>query len=497
MIVSVCLSLFLTLPLILSRVEGEDKISVKDAKCAFFGEQDSLLIGGKDAVWISSDNDRNWEHYGRTNGIKGEVRALAASSGAFFAASSSGIYCSNDGGRDWRRVFRLQEAFSVLCVPGRILAGSGRGLAVSRDNGGHWVKIKGELSSMPVYGLAAGTSGTVYLAAGNGIYRSRDGGDSWERILVCGAGPEGDQEDNADLEGETVSGESRRPLIAAAESGELYVYCRGRAYSSVNGGSEWKELSSQGLAQYPLRGLTVGANGAVYATDGSGVFNYSFISGIWVELPAVSGIRRINNIAVSPRGAVYLLCDNGIIRVDNLPPPASESDRSLSPEDAEPGIREVQNAAVALSDAGQEKIFLWRKRAAARGWLPKVSLSTQRNGTDLWHWEGGSTTRQEDDCLRKGKYTQEWSITLNWELGDLIWSADQTSIDVRSKLTAELRQDIIEQVSKAYFERLRVRHELENLRLEDRGRRFDKEIRLRELTAYLDAMSGGLYSRKR
>jgi photosystem II stability/assembly factor-like uncharacterized protein len=358
-------------------------------------------------------------------------------------------------------VFRLQEAFSVLCVPGRVLAGSGRGLAVSRDNGGHWAKVKGELSSVPVYGLVAGTSGTVvYLAAENGIYKSQDSGDSWERILVCGSGPEDEQGDNADREEEPVSVESRRPLIAAAERGELYVYCRGRAYSSVNGGSEWKELSSQGLSRYTLRGISAGANGAVYATDGSGVFSYSFISGIWVELPAAAGIRRINNVALSPRGAVYLLCDNGIIRLDNLPPPASEPCRSLSPEDMEPGIREVQNAAVALSDAGQEKIFYWRKRAAARGWLPKVSFSTQRNGTDLWHWEGGSTTRQEDDCLRKGKYTQEWSVSLSWELGDLIWSADQTSIDVRSKLTAELRQDIIEQVSKAYFERLRVRTRL-------------------------------------
>ncbi|MFZ2385001.1 MAG: hypothetical protein WBE75_02200 [Candidatus Omnitrophota bacterium] len=498
MTVVVCSSLFLTLPLIMFRAEGEDNISVKEARCVFFKGEDTLIVGGKDAVWVSVNNSGNWDCYGRTNGIKGEVRALAASADALFAASSEGVYCSRDNGKNWRRVCRARGAVSVLCVPKRIFAATERGLTVSEDEGRHWVKVRGELSSMSVSGLAAAASGVIYLAAEDGIYKSTDTGDTWERILACGFRSEEKPQDDTATQEEYPSGEGKPAFIAAAPGVKLYAYCRGRVYFSADGGDDWQELSSQGLAQYPLRALSAGAGGAVYATDGNGVFRYSFSSGIWVELPVEAGSRRINNIAVSPRGAVYLLCDNGVLGVEDLPPSATSGNSSLSLEPREePGIQEVQKTAVALADAGQEKITRWRKQAAARGWLPKVSLSTQRNGTDLWHWEGGSTTRLEDDCLRKGKYTQEWSVTVNWELGDLIWSTDQTSIDVRSKLTAELRQDIIEQITKAYFERLRLRHDLENMRLEDRGRRFDKEIRLRELTAYLDAMSGGLYSRKR
>jgi hypothetical protein len=50
------------------------------------------------------------------------------------------------------------------------------------------------------------------------------------------------------------------------------------------------------------------------------------------------------------------------------------------------------------------------------------------------HWETGSTTKNDDDVLRKGRDSLDWNVSLSWDLGELIWNGDQTSIDVRSKL---------------------------------------------------------------
>jgi hypothetical protein len=58
----------------------------------------------------------------------------------------------------------------------------------------------------------------------------------------------------------------------------------------------------------------------------------------------------------------------------------------------------------------------------------------------------------------------------------------------------ELRNDILDQVNKLYFERLRVKSELDNLAIEDRSKRFDKELKVEELTASLDALTAGYYS---
>ena len=58
----------------------------------------------------------------------------------------------------------------------------------------------------------------------------------------------------------------------------------------------------------------------------------------------------------------------------------------------------------------------------------------------------------------------------------------------------ELRDDILDQVNKLYFERLRVRMELDTLNVEDRKKRFEKELKLQELAASLDALTSGYYS---
>jgi ABC-type phosphate transport system auxiliary subunit len=58
----------------------------------------------------------------------------------------------------------------------------------------------------------------------------------------------------------------------------------------------------------------------------------------------------------------------------------------------------------------------------------------------------------------------------------------------------ELRDDILDQVNKLYFERLRVKSELDALGLEEKRKRLDKQLKLQELTASLDALTCGYYS---
>jgi hypothetical protein len=60
----------------------------------------------------------------------------------------------------------------------------------------------------------------------------------------------------------------------------------------------------------------------------------------------------------------------------------------------------------------------------------------------------------------------------------------------------QLRDDILDEVTKLYFERLRVKAELDNLAIEDRKKRFEKELRIAELTANLDALTGGYFSQQ-
>ena len=60
----------------------------------------------------------------------------------------------------------------------------------------------------------------------------------------------------------------------------------------------------------------------------------------------------------------------------------------------------------------------------------------------------------------------------------------------------ELRDDILDEVTKLYFERLRVKIELDELPIEDRNKRAAKSLRLDELTASIDSLTGGYFSRE-
>ena len=125
-----------------------------------------------------------------------------------------------------------------------------------------------------------------------------------------------------------------------------------------------------------------------------------------------------------------------------------------------------------------------------------VTAGVNRDTADLWHWESGSSSKSGDDILVRGKDNVSWDVSLGWDLGDLVWNDAQTSIDVRSRLAVQLRNDILDEVNKYYFERIRIKIELDNLSLEERKKRFEKELRLQELTASLDALTGGYLSRQ-
>jgi hypothetical protein len=96
--------------------------------------------------------------------------------------------------------------------------------------------------------------------------------------------------------------------------------------------------------------------------------------------------------------------------------------------------------------------------------------------------------------LIKGRSYVDWDASLTWQLSDLIWSSDQTSIDSRSKLMVELRNEVLDQVTRIYFERRRLQVELAACAYPDKGERMAAEMRVDELTALIDGYTGGEFS---
>jgi len=196
---------------------------------------------------------------------------------------------------------------------------------------------------------------------------------------------------------------------------------------------------------------------------------------------------------------LWVATDEGLYRADlhqaptvAAAPAPTSSASLLAHFSQEPTIAQVQQVAIRYAEVHPEKIALWRKQARLRALVPTLSVTGDTNLTDFRHWDAGPNP----DVLLTGKRDIDWTASMSWDLGDMIYSADQTSIDVRSKLMVQLRDDIVDEVTRTYFERRRVQLALLTNPPKDQEKRMEKELRVEELTALIDGLTGGWFSRQ-
>ena len=472
-------------------------VNSQDSKIIFAGIPGNILK--------SDDAGQSWRSVLAIRGWLRNINALAMDPidpNVVYAATDNGLYRSDNLGGRWKRIFRGKnnlenQCTAIFSTAQVIFVGTKAGLFISRDNGRNWYKETGRIGSVCVLNIDAsfGQSAIIYLAARNGIFKSLDSGKSWECIFV-GYSRENNKEEPVDTESTDTpekSSDIRFVKVDINNINLLYFSCAKGIYKSLDQGKTWDKLTEYGLLNRDAKMLCQSSSSQFFALSQSGVFLYG--DERWVEVSFGLASGKLNYLALDKKANIYIAGEKGIFKAsqENL---SSFKRHSLVQEylKSEPKIRDVQEAAIKFAEVSPEKIAQWRKQAAKKALLPQLSVGLDRNTTDLWHWEGGSTTKSDDDTLRRGRDNIDWDVSLSWDLSDLIWNDAQTNIDVRSKLMVELRDDILDQVNKLYFERLRVKSELDNLALEDRNKRFDKQLKLEELTASLDSLTCGYYS---
>jgi hypothetical protein len=337
----------------------------------------------------------------------------------------------------------------------------------------------------------------------DGVFRTGDAGNSWERIFVSSATENNSeiQELDEDINEEIKTSNIRYISVDPNNINYLYLATSRGVYKSPDKGNSWELLTDYGLLSKEIKFLLLSLKSTIYAVTKSGIFEYT--NERWYELSLGLTVEDISSLAKDEQGNLYAACDNGLFKTNFKDTPGSNKNSILEfYYKDEPKISEVQKAAIKYAEVEPEKIKRWRKLAARRALLPKVTAGidcdrNRRLSSSIWGTYPGNSTPGRyfvgpDD---ETKYNNNnWSISVTWELGDLIYSDDQTKIDVRSKLMVQLRDDILDEVTKLYFERIRVKMEINNLTIEDSRKRYEKELKLQELTASLDALTGSYFS---
>ena len=474
------------------------------------GQMPIIYVGTSKAVYRSVDGGKSCSLVLYIKGSKQRVNDIHISNkekSSIYVASDAGVFVSDSEGKQWKKIFsaeisKNQRCFSVLDTDKTIYVATTTGLFFRSKTGFIWRRMSGELGSNPVFFLQKDDA-FIYAAAQKDIFQFDIENKNIIKIFSVSSSAsdieilEGfDEEDGLALTKEILS-----LYIFNPQDSIIFVATRRGIFYRTGEQDAWNNIPASGFSPEYLTSLVaVGANQLVAATQ-KGIFYFK--DNQWKQLYKGLQSNNMNCLAFSLSGDIYAGSDKGffVLEEQDEGQDTSLTDYGKVREffDNEPSIKKVQNMAIEYAEVSPNKVKQWRQQAKRKAWLPDLSigLDGDRNLTSsdsTWgsYSSGGQQYVGSDD---KTFYNNlGWDVSLSWDLGDIIWNSDQTSIDSRSKLVVELREDILDEVTRLYFERRRIQVELLTRNEQDYQLLVDKQMRVEELTALIDALTGGRFS---
>jgi hypothetical protein len=157
----------------------------------------------------------------------------------------------------------------------------------------------------------------------------------------------------------------------------------------------------------------------------------------------------------------------------------------------EPSVRELQRAAEENLLLHPEDLKSMRSRAHAAAWLPELSAEYQRNVGNIdmlgvSSGEGVDTSALED--------VSRYGVRATWKLSEIVFSQQEIKLASTALDLQLARREVLLEVAKLYFERRRFQVRL--LAETDPIEREKLELDIGERAAQLDALTGGLLSKR-
>jgi hypothetical protein len=436
----------------------------------------------------------------------GAVTALALRDGRLLAGTVQGLFQAGAAG--WQRTPVSGAVLDLAAGPDALWIATSRGLWSWAPGAEPIPALLG--AGARLRGVAVDTAGSVWVASESGLFVRRSGTSAFERDATLPPG---------DVAGLRAAGTA----LFAARSGVLWVRRQDRFEVLASGlGDGWWQLRAavawrgsvylaapRGLWRVDAEGaerieLALGEVRDLHA-DASGLWVAS-ARGLWryMEPPGLldgeAGSELDANVTRVLAAGERLLAatDRGVAELAAHEPPAHEPARAPS-DPAAPDVAAVHAAALAYLDLAPEQLRRVEQLARRRGWLPLLRAGAS-GGSDR------ERDRDRDEVFTSGEqrslfdthYARDRGIDgdleIVWDFTRLADPDDALAVSRERRLVIELRDQVLERVNRLYFERLRARDALLAAG-GDEARRREHELRVAELTAQLDAWTGGRFSR--
>jgi hypothetical protein len=146
--------------------------------------------------------------------------------------------------------------------------------------------------------------------------------------------------------------------------------------------------------------------------------------------------------------------------------PAAESVESVLARFAhEPSIQQVHRWATAEAHASPEQVRRWLRQSRSFAALPELTI----DGRVRLDWDHGfdyadpygAEPLLDDELVTvpvdvDQGWTEELQVRLRWQLGDLVMSSERIRVLSEAQDVVKLRDQVLAEVTRAYFERRRL-----------------------------------------
>ncbi len=456
------------------KIEGLDKTRITQIS---FSETDAstLLVTSDDTLYLSYDGGIV---FNKIVSLKDEkiTHAFFQDESTLFISGTRNAYRYN---KKLERIFSIPENESINYINRynqTLLLATSQGLYQTQDSILDWHRIP-ELAENASYYVEK-INHHLFVIGDSGLYHLSPDGELHRSYITRSM----DEEDFAQEKTHFQLHTFHADLF---DTDHYWLTSSKGLLRSTDKGASWKKLSLSGIENASIRylGQTSGATNKLYLCSNIGLFILDTKTENSKNLFSGLPTSKINWIDFDEAGTIYLATEKGLFKKI---PENREHNYHVSLKEIianEPSIQEIQEAALRYNSVHPEKMASWKERIKYRALLPQLSIDYDRTI--------GSSFTQSGHYFAEGPH--DWGINLKWDIGDILWNPYENTEDTRSRLNSQLRFDIIDDINRLYYERIRLKHQI--LSLTEPEEIFIKELCLLELTAALDGYTGG-YLRK-
>ncbi len=221
------------------------------------------------------------------------------------------------------------------------------------------------------------------------------------------------------------------------------------------------------------------------------------------HLPSVEALRVLPGVGAEALDELRSRASTTVSLVTNATARFETAEQVLAAFAHEPRVQDVQGWAAEYARIHPREVDRWLRSSRAFALLPNVRLEYElKDGWDnsftFYTLDGSIDDPNEEsfEFLEDAGIDQDQKIKVvaTWDLDELIMSSEHLRAISEAQDAAKLREQVLSEVTDTYFERRRLQVEMMLSPKADLQEQVKDHLRLMELTANVDAVTGGAFS---